>query len=155
MKTCLIIFIAALCACNNTSKSNSPATGGDMSGNDTAKTTEVKTDFTRDSVINIKFQRDSSSVKVTGKMNGINKPVTVYIPIKKGRQLSVLLVPSDSIANIRINQIFTPDGKADGPFGRDLKRTLVQEGTYKLIIAEDLMQGDEWKGKFWLTVKVE
>lgn len=82
-------------------------------------------------------------------------PVTVLIPIRQGKQLTASLKTEDSLANIRINQIFTPDGKADGPFGRELKLVIKQQGTYKLIIAENLMQGDEWKGKFDLTVKVQ
>ncbi len=69
--------------------------------------------------------------------------------------MTAAILPEDSVANIRINQIFTPDGKADGPFGRELKQPLHQQGTYKLIIAENMMQGDEWKGNFKLTVKVE
>ena len=75
--------------------------------------------------------------------------------MKEGRRLTATILPEDSAANIRINQIFTPSGKADGPFGREVKRRLQEQGTYKLIIGENLMQGDEWKGKFKLTVKVE
>lgn len=108
-----------------------------------------------DSVINIRFPKDSISTTVSGKMKGINHPVTVLIPIRQGKQLIASLKTEDTLANIRINQIFTPGGKADGPFGRELKFAIKRQGTYKLIIGENLMQGDEWKGKFDLTVKVQ
>ena len=108
-----------------------------------------------DSTIMISFPKDSTWVTVSGKMKGINHPITVLIPIKQGKRLSVTILPEDSTANIRINQIFTPSGKADGPFGRELKRTLNEQGTYKVILAENMMQGEEWKGNFKLTIKVE
>lgn len=108
-----------------------------------------------DSLIHIRFPVNSTSTTVHGKMKGINFPVTVLIPIRQGKQLIASLKTEDSLANVRINQIFTPDGKADGPFGRELKLVIKQQGTYKLIIAENLMQGNEWKGKFNLTVKVQ
>lgn len=119
-------------------------------GKDTIRNSEVN-----DSVIYIRFPADSISTTVSGKMKGINHPVTVLIPIKQGKQLTASIKTEDSLANIRINQIFTPDGKADGPFGKNLKRAIHQQGMYKLIIAENMMQGDEWKGTFVLTVKVE
>lgn len=162
MKTFLLILITILSSCNNTSqeisnidsttvKNDSIATGADTAANiDTINNSEVN-----DSIIRIKFARDSISTTVSGKMKGINHRITVYIPIEQGRQLTASLATDDSVANIRFNQIFTPDGKADGPFGKDLKHAIQQRGMYKLIIAENLMQADEWKGKFKLTVKVE
>lgn len=45
-------------------------------------------------------------------MKGINHPVTVLIPIKQGKQLTASLKTEDSLANIRIKQIFTPDEKS-------------------------------------------
>lgn len=81
--------------------------------------------------------------------------VTSDIPVKQGRHLTASISSDDSAANVRINQIITPGGKADGPFGRDFTFAIHQQDTYRLLIGENLMQGDEWKGEFKLTVKVE
>ena len=162
MKTSLIVLIIIISACNDTSQNK--VSGDSMtSDNDSTKISkntisnnEVNhSNKANDSIILISFPKDSTWVTVDGRMKGINHPVTVYIPVKQGRHFTATVLPEDSTANIRINQIFTPDGKADGPFGRELKRTLHQQGIYKLILAENMMQGDEWKGNFKLTVRIE
>ncbi len=156
MKTFLITSAIVIYSCNNTSqnKLNTDSMAAENvstnKGKDTIRNSEVN-----DSVIYIRFPADSISTTVSGKMKGMKLPVTVLIPIRQGKQLIASLKTEDSLANIRINQIFTPDGKADGPFGRELKLVIKQQGTYKLIIAENLMQGDEWKGKFNLTVNIQ
>lgn len=154
MKLIFVSFII-ISSCNNSEqpKVNPNSTAAEnttKTGKETTSNTKIN-----DSIINIRFPRDSTWVTVNGKMKGVNHPVTVYIPVKQGRHLTVSVSPEDMIANVRINQLFTPDGKADGPFGRELKTQLHQQGTYKLIIAENMMQGDEWKGNFKLTIKVE
>lgn len=156
MRTIPIIFLAAVFACNNSESNHSSLNDSIVANRESnaAKDEHIKTDFTKDTIIVIRFPKDSISVTVTGKINGINKPVTVSIPVTTGSQLTALLVPEDSAANIRINQFFSPDGKADGPFGRSLNKEITQHGDYKLIIGENLMQGDEWKGKFTLKVTV-
>lgn len=166
MKALLIVLCAAALACNNTgenkmntdslaAKTGSINNKKDTTSKNTSEEGVSNNIATNDSTIHISFSKDSTWVTIDGKMKGINHPVSVYIPVKQGKQLTVTILPEDSLANIRINQIFTPDGKADGPFGRELKHTIKQPGTYKLIIAENMMQGEEWKGKFKLTVKVE
>ncbi len=156
MKILLITFMLAGYACNNANQ-NQAATDSITALGGSIKTIKdtLSNKGVNDSIINISFPKDSTWVTVSGKMKGINHPVTVYIPVKQGNQLIASLSTEDSLANIRINQIFTPEGKADGPFGKELKHTLHQQGTYKLIIGENMMQGDEWKGKFNLTVKVQ
>lgn len=165
MKIIITILLVVLLACNNISENNdtiSADTKNDTVGykndakNDKAPLESVRKESeTKDSTILISFPKDSTWVAVAGKMRGINHPVTVYIPVKRGKLLTATLTSPDASANIRINQIFTPSGKADGPFGKELKQTLREQGTYKLILAENMMQGEEWKGKFNLTVRVE
>ncbi|MEJ7679796.1 MAG: hypothetical protein WKG06_18460 [Segetibacter sp.] len=166
MKALLIVLFAATSACTSqdankinidspTIKTDSISINKDTISNSASNESVSSNSGTNDSTIHISFPKDSTWVTVNGKMKGINHPVTVFIPVKQGKQLTATILPEDSLANIRINQIFTPDGKADGPFGRELKRTIKQQGTYKLVIAENMMQGEEWKGKFKLIVKVE
>lgn len=149
----LMVIVACNSRSNNKPDSNSTATRNDSAT--TVKDTISNNEEINDSIINIRFPKDSTSITVSGKMKGINHPITVLIPIKQGKQLTAVIRTEDSLANVRINQIFMPDGKADGPFGKELKRAIHQQGTYKLIISENMMQGEEWKGKFMLTVKVE
>lgn len=157
MRTLVMMFLVMLPGCNNIQSNN-----GSLSDSAVVKTDsssmmgqQVKTDFTKETVITIRFPKDSTSVTVTGRLDGINKRVTVLIPVTKGNELNASLVPEDSVANIRISQVFMPGGKADGPFGRSLSRKITEEGNYKIVIAENLMQGDEWKGKFALKVIVK
>lgn len=156
MKTLLIISLTVFLSCNNADQTKPVAdsvTAENKSTNNSKDT--VTNSLINDSVILIKFPADSISTTVNAKMRGINHPITVLIPVKQGKQLTASITTEDSLANIRINQIFMPDGKADGPFGKTLERAIHQQGMYKLILAENMMQGDEWKGSFKLTIKVK
>ena len=157
MRIVLFIVVLAVIACRNIENRNASASGETISMNDTNvhSTNSNPTDFTNDSIITIKFPKDSTSTTIKGRLRGINKPISVHISITKGEKLMAEIMPEDSVANIRINQIFMPDGKADGPFGRRMNMKIKQHGDYKIIIGENLMQGEEWKGTFKLTVKVE
>lgn len=66
-----------------------------------------------------------------------------------------LETPNDAFANVRISQIILPDGKSDGPFGKNMQYILSQTGTYQLIISESLMEWTEWSGKVNLSVKIK
>lgn len=108
-----------------------------------------------DTLINVSFPAGSKAVSVEGKMQGINKPVTILIPVKKSQVLTAVLVSEDSVANVRINQVIFGKDKADGPFGREVTKKVVEDGTCKIIISENMMQGDEWKGKFTLNLTLQ
>lgn len=169
MKTSLISLLILFFSCNNgkqdmtktdslTDTTNSAAIRNEIMKtvhDTTNKKDKISDNENNDSTIHVRFQRDSISTTVDGRMRGFGHPVTVYIPIKQGKQFSARISSDDSTANIRINQIFTPDGKADGPFGREWKFAIRQQGMYKLLIGENLMQGDEWKGKFTLAIVVK
>jgi hypothetical protein len=81
--------------------------------------------------------------------------VTVPIKISAGKELFASLSSEDKKANIRVSQIEFPDSTFDGPFGRELQREINRHGNYKLIIGEDMMAGDRWKGNFLLKVWVK
>ncbi len=161
MKIALIILTTIVLSCNNTGQTrvsaDSIAAGNDSieTQKDTTQKDTISNTGKSDSIIHISFPRDSTWATVSANMKGVGHPITVYIPIKQGRRLTASISSDDSAANIRINQIITPDGKADGPFGKEWKFALHQQGMYRLLIGENLMQGDEWKGEFKLTIKVE
>lgn len=57
--------------------------------------------------------------------------------------------------NLRISTITLPDGKTDGPFGRDVDCDLPKTGgKVSLRIGENQMQGDPWAGDFTITVRL-
>ena len=149
MRGIVLFFCTSLSVACSNMQSNEMSSGKDS--NYAAKTA-IKSDFTNDSIITVQFPKDSAAITIFGRLRGINNPVTMIIPVKKGDYLKVVLTPVDSTANICINQIFFPDGKADGPFGRALEKKVLQSGWCKIIIGENLMQGDEWKGKFAVDI---
>lgn len=164
MKFFFLIIIVAFTACNDTGNAKVASADSSVIGPTESRSEDTTPagnsnitvkDAESDTLITVKFPKDSTWTKIQGKMRGINHPVTVLIPVEQGKRLTAKLQTEDTGANIRINQIFTPDGKADGPFGKELSYTIKQQGTYKLIIAENMMQGDEWKGTFVLTVAVD
>jgi hypothetical protein len=110
---------------------------------------------------NSESNNNSDSVKIELK-NGTgiatlhkDSAKTVYICFTSGSydflkgKISVL----DDIGNVRFNQIFMPDNKTDGPFGREITYDLEPDNNYMLSIGESLMQGDPWGGN--LTVEID
>jgi hypothetical protein len=55
-------------------------------------------------------------------------------------------------ANIRFNQIVTPTGQSDGPFGQDMEYTLTQKGIYKILIGQSLMAENAYVGPFLVFI---
>jgi hypothetical protein len=69
-------------------------------------------------------------------------------------KISVTLKPENEQQNIRINQIKLPDGKLDGPFGREIKDYEVPEkGEVWIVIGRSNMASGEDKGHFSVSVK--
>lgn len=108
-----------------------------------------------DSVIQLDFAKDSSTVTAKGHLDKKGDPVICYLPVTKGKRLTASLVPDNAKANIRFSKIHLPDGKTDGPFSPNLKYDLAQQGTYKIYIAPNRMAGDPVSTDFLLKVKVE
>lgn len=89
------------------------------------------------------------------KMNNADEHLIVPLKISFGDSIYAFLTSEDKKANIRINQIQLPDSTLDGPFGTSLHYKIKGVGQYKIIIAEDMMAGDRWKGNFSLKVWVK
>ena len=89
------------------------------------------------------------------KMDSANDHLTVPLAISSGKELFAALSSDDKNANIRISQVGLPDSTFDGPFGRDLHYKMKTPGNYKIIIGENMMAGDRWKGDFVLKVWVK
>jgi len=86
---------------------------------------------------------------------GHNRHITCLVQVNKAKKLEAQLFPEQDTANIRFSQIFMPDGSSDGPFDRKLSYRLSKKGQYKLLIGENMMAGDEWKGKVKITISLK
>lgn len=79
--------------------------------------------------------------------------VVVRITNYKKDQVKATIMPENNNMNIRFNQIKTPDGKYDGPFGRDISYKISDKGEIALIIGKNLMAEGDNVGRF--SVRVE
>jgi hypothetical protein len=87
--------------------------------------------------------------------SGTGARINVMISSDAGKTLTATLrTPSDPSGNIRISQIFMPDGSSDGPFGNDLNYALTQSGSYRLVLSANQMAGDPWAGESELKVEI-
>jgi len=77
---------------------------------------------------------------------------TVHISVLKPGEITGMLSSMDRNANIRFTQIGLPDGTFDGPFGRELHYKTTQIGKYRIIIGQNMMAGDPWKGRYNLKL---
>lgn len=58
-------------------------------------------------------------------------------------------------ANIRIAQIISPSGKAEGPFGVKAKFDFNESGDWTIVLSENQMSGDPWKGEYKLMISIK
>jgi len=79
--------------------------------------------------------------------------VVVRIANYKKDQLKANIVPENNNMNIRFNQIKTPEGKYDGPFGREISYKISEKGEVWLIIGKNLMAEGDNMGRF--SVRIE
>ncbi|HEY5408910.1 MAG TPA: hypothetical protein VIJ92_17600 [Ginsengibacter sp.] len=110
----------------------------------------------RDTLLTIDINNNKGSVRAY--LSGIGRHVTIIVPVTGGDSLIAQIIPDDSAANIRFKQIYIPvgkQGKYDGPFSRQIRYPITVKGNYKLIVGEDLMAGDDWKGNFTCNVSIK
>jgi len=82
---------------------------------------------------------------------------TIYLTFNSNGHKKVIatLTSPDSMANIRFNRIYMPDGDADGPFGRTLEYEFPEDGKYEISIHENMMAGEPWSGRLKAKVMLE
>jgi hypothetical protein len=103
----------------------------------------------------ITLEKDSNFVVINDTLNGLSDKKTYVIEAQDGQTfIAKITTPSDT-ANIRINQIISPSGEADGPFGKDITYPIAETGAWKIILGGSLMQGDDYKGSYKLTLVIE
>lgn len=105
--------------------------------------------------IRVKFPVGSTQVTLNGNIDGFGQQITYVFEASKGQKLNASVRPKKSQGNIRISQIYIPSGQADGPFGEKMAYDLTENGDYRLILSENQMAGDPWKGEYLLTIEIK
>jgi len=93
------------------------------------------------------------SIIVPAYIQGMGRHVTFIVPVKNAKKLHAEIIVADT-ANVRINQVFTPSGKADGPFQKKIDIPVKETGDYKIVVGENQMAANEWKGDFKIKVSL-
>ncbi|MCC8142518.1 MAG: hypothetical protein LUD02_00195 [Tannerellaceae bacterium] len=85
------------------------------------------------------------------------KNQTIYLTFNSGdhKKVRATLTTPDSLANVRFNRIYLPDGDADGPFGCTLEYEFPEAGNYEISIHENMMAGEPWSGRLKVKVTLE
>ncbi|MFY1046816.1 hypothetical protein [Chryseobacterium sp. GP-SGM7] len=92
-------------------------------------------------------------VSIEEKFTDQNQKLVLKIKNYQKSDLKAIVLPKNNNMNIRFNQIKTPDGKFDGPFGREISYKIPKNGEVWLIIGKNLMAEGDLTGDF--SVKVE
>jgi len=93
-----------------------------------------------------------SFLKNMNKISGITDTILISVN-KPDSAVITLLSPADT-ANIRIAQLFSPDGTVDGPFGKDLKYRFKDTGDYYITVNENLMVGNHYTGPYQVKMVI-
>lgn len=152
------VFGCLLVVCGLLSCKNEPAAPAKIVHLDSAVSTRIAPLVTvaNDTLIRMLFKvADTGTIaSARGIMNGEGS-VICEVTIQKADSLHATVTPEEASGNVRFVQIILPDGKADGPFSRELRYATPQTGTYQLRISENQMAGDKWKGNFKVKVWVK
>lgn len=105
--------------------------------------------------IRVKFPAGATQVTLNGKINGFGEHITYVVEAKKGQKLFTNVMSVEMNANIRIAQIISPSGEGDGPFGPKTQYDLTESGDWKIVLSENQMAGDPWKGEFQLLISIK
>lgn len=79
---------------------------------------------------------------------------TLYINVHAADSVRITIKTASDTANIRISQLFCPDGSADGPYGRELKYRFRDSGRYYMTVNENKMIGNTYTGSYTAEIAV-
>ncbi len=87
------------------------------------------------------------------KMNMVSgKTDTIFISVHQADSVLIKLRTPKDTANVRISQLFLPDGSADGPFGRELTYRFKDIGQYHITVNENRMIGNHYSGPYAVQI---
>lgn len=81
-----------------------------------------------------------------------NQELIIKINNYPKKNISAKITTEAKDFNIRFNQIKTPDGKYDGPFGKEITHEIPSKGEVWLIIGKSNMASGKTTGKFSVTI---
>jgi len=105
-----------------------------------------------------KAQEISSNITFFGggrskKMNMVSgKTDTIFISVRQADSVLIKIKTPMDTANVRISQLFLPDGSADGPFGQELTYRFKDIGQYHITVNENKMIGDHYSGPYEVQI---
>ena len=109
--------------------------------------------------IKINFPVGATEVLIKGEIEGAGDNKTYLMDVSKGQKLTgsveAVSEAGKEQGNIRFSQIISPSGNADGPFGPSITYDLTEAGTWKLVVSENNMLGEPWKGEFKMTIGIK
>lgn len=148
------LFTMAFVACHAPSSTTSINSLKSAKDSSSVKPLHVIEPDSAPNVFRIHFPPDSIEVTFEGMVDSPRQRQTYIFHAKKTQLLDGEIIPDSAVANIRFNQIFTPAGASDGPFGLTIHYALNETGDYRLIIAESMM-GEAWTGKYAVHLKIK
>ena len=77
---------------------------------------------------------------------------TIFIFVRRADSVRVKIKTPSDTANIRISQLFSPNGKADGPFGKELIHRFIDSGQYYITVNENRMVGNRYTGPYEVKI---
>lgn len=116
---------------------------------------DKKESSNRTNDIRVNFPTGATQVTLNGTIDGFSQSKTYVFEVSKGQKLTASVKPNPATGNIRIAQIINPAGQSDGPFGNQMTYALNESGDWKLVLNENMMSGDPWKGEYFLTIEIK
>lgn len=103
----------------------------------------------QEAVGNISF-KDGESIKKMQIATG--QTDTIFLSVKHPDSVSIRLHTPVDTANIRISQLVSPNGAADGPFGREFTHHFTDTGQFYITINENKMVGNHYSGPYEVEI---
>lgn len=114
------------------------------------KKSDAKHSMVKEGYTNIDFFGGGKTKKmemVAGKTD------TIFISVHQIDSVRIILKAPQDSANIRISQLFTPNGFTDGPYGRELTYKFKEIGQYRITVNENKMVGNRYSGPYDVSIE--
>ncbi|WP_343566433.1 hypothetical protein [Sphingobacterium sp.] len=80
------------------------------------------------------------------------KTDTIFISVHQADSVLIKIKTPRDTANVRISQLFLPNGSADGPFGQELAYRFKDVGQYHITVNENKMVGNHYSGPYVVQI---
>jgi len=80
------------------------------------------------------------------------KTDTIFISVHQADSVLIKIKTPMDTANVRISQLFLPDGSSDGPFGKEFTYRFKDIGQYHITVNENKMIGNHYSGPYIVQI---